>query len=858
MEMDESNSNHQQSSKVDEKKNNSTFKEGNSSQNMEDQKSFKIKNKGKITRNEGNKDNKEFKSSTKNQDKEIQKQKKIVIQKTKIKQKSSVNPFLSTTDFEHKRPNTNSILRSNPYLKVNSYILHYQSQIYDLKDQNPKNSIFSRLSEKMYEKTKEEIYPKKKELDLQKDGEEKYDKLTEEIYLFNNATKSNKKNQTIINEFLERKKNEELANKIGLDQEKENELEHFKDNKRISIITDRDTSLKPRRTFIEFYEDQINKQEKHKNHLMENEKKHNNKISSNVLSKPVLNEETIKIANKIKRNDNIEIHQRLYDEYNVIKQQKEMKEKKVIEKLMSNKKEKKIPKKNNQKNIERLYGEYETKKKRLDENERKKEKELNTRLSNIPSNKTSNKIIFNRFKKILVDGINNILDKKLEETFEINFSDFTKLLFKINFTTKNYYELIEQSLGNEENEIIPQNPKLVFNSKQNNIISNKNKFKLDQEYKLLIGAWKIITRNKEFKQDILGSSQRLLIFLLSVLGIYDGNNNNSFIKKEFSFIIQDDKDDNTYSNLSNQIYKYFAIFRNNTINGLLFREKTNKRIKEIKDESESLLTFHPIIKNRSRSHLSESNALNKMKLSVDKNYKVYQRNKELKLKEKKKLLETEEKKKCPFIPSGAKNIDMVDVSEISERLYYKGLKHSRTSNSSPINFYKRDEINNQYIDNLHQRKLNLNKMFDNNPLESDINVKKKIKEMEESRNKKAYEKLILQKGFIAKKNLGENDFNLVFDENCKRFDFETEPSNTFKNTFERYEMLNKKNSNRKNKEKFEFEIIVENKPQKLVIYKCDDINCKVKEFCNLYKLSFDDKKLILHKINDHLNGIRIQ
>ena len=68
----------------------------------------------------------------------------------------------------------------------------------------------------------------------------------------------------------------------------------------------------------------------------------------------------------------------------------------------------------------------------------------------------------------------------------------------------------------------------------------------------------------------------------------------------------------------------------------------------------------------------------------------------------------------------------------------------------------------------------------------------------------------------------------------------------------------KKNSNRKNKEKFEFEIIVENKPQKLVIYKCDDINCKVKEFCNLYKLSFDDKKLILHKINDHLNGVRIQ
>ena len=41
--------------------------------------------------------------------------------------------------------------------------------------------------------------------------------------------------------------------------------------------------------------------EKLKLQLSENEKKHNNKICSNVLSKPVLNEETIKIANKIKR-----------------------------------------------------------------------------------------------------------------------------------------------------------------------------------------------------------------------------------------------------------------------------------------------------------------------------------------------------------------------------------------------------------------------------------------------------------------------------------------------------------------------------------------------------------------------------
>ena len=92
----------------------------------------------------------------------------------------------------------------------------------------------------MYQQSKEEILPKKKEKDLQKDGEERYDKFTEEAYLIAQANKSNRENKKIINEFLERKKKEELADKVGIesDKEKENELEPFQDNKRISIITD--------------------------------------------------------------------------------------------------------------------------------------------------------------------------------------------------------------------------------------------------------------------------------------------------------------------------------------------------------------------------------------------------------------------------------------------------------------------------------------------------------------------------------------------------------------------------------------------------------------------------------------------
>ena len=89
-----------------------------------------------------------------------------------------------------------------------------------------------------------------------------------------------------------------------------------------------------------------------------------------ILNKPVLNEETIKIANKGNRNNNNnDIHQRLYKEFNEIKNKKEKNEK---EKLLLNKKEeKKISNDTIQKNVERLYTEYETKKKIIDANEQK-------------------------------------------------------------------------------------------------------------------------------------------------------------------------------------------------------------------------------------------------------------------------------------------------------------------------------------------------------------------------------------------------------------------------------------------------------------------------------------------------------
>ena len=842
MEINNSEKYKEENSNNQEEKQSKISVEGNQSQSQNIPKS---KEEKAILKKESNKVHINKKESSKEQ-----KQKKFVKLKMNKKTKSNVNPFIMEDNNEHRHSKQFSKHGVNKYSIRSSYLAHYKNEISDLKEQNPNKSAFSKISEIMYQKSKEEKFPKKKEKDLQKDGEERYDKFTEEAYLLAQANKSNRENKKIINEFLERMKKEELADKVGIesDKEKENELESFQDNKRSSVVTDRNISFKSKRAFNEFLEDQKEKEEKHQEHLKTNEKEYKDKLDSNILDKPVLTEETIKIANKGKRNGNIGIHQRLYDEYNEIKLKKEKTEK---EKLNMNKREeKKIAKINIKKNVERLFVEYEEKKKRMNENIMKKEKEMRNKSSNRSSSKASNQIVFKRFKKILENAIKTILDKNLDEKFEVNFSNFTKLLYKINFTTKNYFEVLEQKPDNEKEEKILQ----FIKSNSSKVIFKKNKLELDREYKLIIDAWKIITKNKEFKSDISGTSERTIIFFLSALGIYDGNINNSFIQEEFSFLISEVKD-NKYSNLSKQIYKYFAIFKNNAINGLLFRERDNKRKIEIEKESDRLLTFCPNLEKSSQKYISASNSVNHMRLSVEKNYNQFKKNKELKLKEKEKLLKEEEKAKCPFCPSGAKNGEKKNIEEISKRLFNTGLKHLKLSNSTNNNkVLFREQMYNSYTEKPHKVNNNYKKMFNNNPLESDFDVKKKVLEMEESRNKKAIEKLILKKGFKPKDNKYRNSLYDEAGNKSERFALEDEPLNTFKNTFERYEKFDKRSSNIPNKEKFEFEIVVERKPRKLILYQDDDINCKVKDFCNLYKLNYDDKRRIIKVINHQMNN----
>ena len=817
-------------------------------QDTNDQKNEPTKEPNKSVNN-----NEERRKIRKFPSKEVKIPKKIIHNQKKTKKKNNVNPFLSeggALENSKFKKISNSDFSKNSG-KV-SYLYNYKNDTSEVKDSSINKTVFSKISENMYKISKEDKFPIKKARNLEQENEETYNKLTEEAFLCSCANKANKENKKIIYEFLDRKKKQQTSKKIGIDLENkskannENELESLKDIKRLTILTDRNRSYKSSRTFHEFLLDQKKKQEIHENHLKTNENLKKEEIDSKIQDRPHLNEETVKLANNINRNTKANIHSRLYKEFND-KMKKE--EEKVKEKHSKKSEEKKLSKIKINENIERLFSEYQAKNKRISESEVKKQEELKNLSSNHTTSKNSNDIIFKRFKNILVNSFKDILQKDLEENFEITYSDFIKILHKINFTTKNYFELIENKNKSKD---MTEDSKITETTQNNRNILRKYNFEAEKEYKLSIDAWKIIIKSKEFKEEAPGESKRILLFFLSTLGIFNGNADENFFKKEFLNIIKDISGSiSNYSNLSKQIYKYFSIYRNNAINGLLFRDKDQKRREEFEKETERNLTFTPMLEKSSREYLNNNHSVSETRLSVEKNYDQYRKNKELKLREKEKLLEKEEKQKCPFVPYGSKNNEKINASEISQRLYKTGLKHLKSSSSTPNNFLNPEKKNNillKKLQNLNQNYHNIQKMFDNNPLEKDIRVQKKIKEMKESRNKKSFEKLIKKKGFKPKEDFNKTelyDFDELYYKNG-RFALDDEPLNTFKNTFNKYERHEKKLSER---EKYAFEIMVDRKPQKLIIYQGDDISCKVKDFCSLYKLDYNDKKSICQAIN---------
>ena len=320
--------------------------------------------------------------------------------------------------------------------------------------------------------------------------------------------------------------------------------------------------------------------------------------------------------------------------------------------------------------------------------------------------------------------------------------------------------------------------------------------------------------------------------------MFDNENNvNKYIKKKFT---KDSKIINEF-NSNPQIYRNFHIFRNNVINGL-FREK-DKIFENNKD-----FTFSPHIEKSLKSSYKYKAPFNSV---CSYNYDILLKNKKKNLKEVKKEEKQKDKKIYSFFPSSNKNNEKIKVDKALNQLYnssFRNIKKSNDKNSNIIN--DKNNLTNKSFNSNN----NLKKMFKNNPLEKDYDFQKKIKEMKEARNQRQYEKIIKDKGMRI--NDLEKKFNETKNyESNERFVHIDEPLNYFKNTFIKYEKSSTKDKNSK-KQKYKFEIYVENKPKKLIIYQGDDINYKIKEFCIKYKLNYNDKKQIINSIRNQIKDVK--
>jgi hypothetical protein len=187
----------------------------------------------------------------------------------------------------------------------------------------------------------------------------------------------------------------------------------------------------------------------------------------------------------------------------------------------------------------------------------------------------------------------------VEDNFEINFHDYLKIIKELGVINDDYISLFkneeEKSHKNLMKELSLQNFANIWKG-NNNIddnminlnrstnfkilgnnrksITKKNEFKNNAEYKLIKDSWKIITKNREFSLEQYGNTQRLLYFLLSLLGIYDGNLNNTFIKNELPFLLEKNKNI-IDKNLSKQIFKFFYNFRKSIFENLIYKKNSN-------------------------------------------------------------------------------------------------------------------------------------------------------------------------------------------------------------------------------------------------------------------------------------------
>ena len=487
------------------------------------------------------------------------------------------------------------------------------------KNNNKERTIFSKITENLYLNTLNNRKPNKIIYDINKIKDDSYNQLTVENYILTCTNKESPKNIKIINDFIERNSKEQKYKKISINQKNYNKNTYYaaKINSREHKKTKRG---KDSRSPEQFLDDQQIMELRHNIYINYLIKKHNKEINLCLKDRPTISKQSERLANMNKNNHNKNVHLKLYEESNIRRKNNEEKNKIINEyELGLNKKI------DNEQMIEvtkRLFKEYIKKKNNYNENQIKQLNDIKNLSSITLINKKSNDIISKRYINLYKNTINEVFNKNISDNFDIGYGDFLLFIYKLGLVDKiynddkqqtkkniininiledqnktgkkdkldisqNLFSKKEQNNDNASKEVKIRKNKVNYSYKifkkkiktksaeKKSLNKNENFYINDPMFQLTKEAWKIINQTKTFEGDIPATSKRVLIFFLRLCGIYKGNINDIFIRKELPFLVND-KSDLFNIQTARKIYNYFLLYRKSLINKVIEKNKTNK------------------------------------------------------------------------------------------------------------------------------------------------------------------------------------------------------------------------------------------------------------------------------------------
>ena len=645
---------------------------------------------------------------------------------------------------------------------------------------NTQKSVFTRLSEQMFEKL------------LKNKGMENvynYESFTNDNFLTNYSNKFDSKNKKLRNDFLSRNFKEVEKRKNN----KNKNNEYIIQNKKREVMnkTQLNNFLDKQKTYIN----------KRKQDIESLKQKIEGKRTLTIRDIPLTNSNSNKIILLKSSNYNVnkDTFSRLYDGYNKNEQKS----------IISNKPRSPL---NNKEEAKKIFNKLYNDSKKYKDNIEEKRKIYNKNDYKLTVNSSSNDIISQQLLKKYESVINNFFNKKADDNFKINFTDYLLLLNKIGFTIKDY-----SNLGNYNNNI-------------------------EKELQLSKVGFKILTESKQFEQDKNIDSHKFILFLLSILRLYNGDNENQFMKKNFQFI---KNEINIPPKITEKIKIDFRLFSDNFMNSLIKREKISRSTMSFIENKEKDLTFKPKLNYSFYENNTDKHS------SIIQNYDLFRQKREKFLELERKKNEEEEMKECTFFPNNNPGKTLQKTKSVtggfSERLYMKRKKNNEMTKSMKEN----EDENNIFSPNLTAYN---NKMFKYNPLLNDKSLSKKYEDLENERKQKKISKYLVSKGICNSINNRNNEEilrEIEINEDCLRnFKFDNEIG-SYKNTFNKFEKKNP--DNLKRKVRYIFEINIDNKKKKLILHKRDNMEREVEKFCYENDLEPESKYKIISAIKSKFN-----